>query len=78
MGFFVVSILIGDIRDIVGNARRSALTYQVSTVLWYSRAVGESENLGVPVLFGGHNLPPLVKIGLTDLPGTTGLLEQFW
>ena len=49
------------------------------------RAVGGSENLGVPVLFGGHNLPPLVEIGLTDLPkfggamappappGTTGL-----
>ena len=48
-------------------------------------AVGRSENLGVPVLFGGHNLPPLIKIGLTDLPkfggamappahpGTTGL-----
>jgi hypothetical protein len=49
------------------------------------RAVGGSENSGVPVLFGGHNLPPLVEIGLTDLPkfggamappappGTTGL-----
>ena len=32
------------------------------------RAVGRSENLGVPVSFGGHNLPPLVEIGLTDLP----------
>ena len=50
-----------------------------------SRAVGRSENPGVPVLFGWHNLPPLVEIGLTDLPkfggamaspappGTTGL-----
>ena len=40
----------------------------------------------MPVLFGGHNLSPLVEIGLTDLPksggamappappGTTGLL----
>ena len=44
------------------------------------RAVGRSENPGVPVLFGGNNLPPLVEIGLTDLPksggappGTTGL-----
>ena len=49
------------------------------------RAVGGSENSGVPVLYGGHNLPPLVEIGLTDLPkfggamappappGTTGL-----
>ena len=46
------------------------------------RVVGMSENPGVPVLFVGHNLPPLVDIGLTDLPryggavaplGTTGL-----
>ena len=41
----------------------------------------------MPVLFGGHNQPPLVEIGLTDLPksgvamappappGTTGLLD---
>jgi hypothetical protein len=26
------------------------------------------ENLGAPVLFGGHNLLPLVEIGLTYLP----------
>ena len=32
------------------------------------RAIGRSENLGVPVLFGGHNLPTLVEIGLTYLP----------
>ena len=49
---------------------------------------GPSEGLkirGVPVLFGWHNLPPLVEIGLTDLPkfggamalpGTTGLIMQ--
>ena len=30
-------------------------------------AVGRPENPGVPVLFGGHNMPPLVEIGLTDL-----------
>ena len=30
------------------------------------RAVGRSENPGVPVLFGGHSLPHLVEIGLTD------------
>ena len=54
----------------------------------YYRAVGRSENPGVPVLFGEHNLLPLVEIGLTDLPksggtmappappGTTGLLKQ--
>ena len=50
------------------------------------RAVGRSENPGVPVLFSGNKLPPLVEIGLTDLPkfggamappappGTTGLV----
>ena len=38
------------------------------------RAVGRSENPEVPVLFGGHNLLPLIEIGLTDLlcHGTTG------
>ena len=36
------------------------------------RAVGRSENPGVPVLFGGHNLPPLDEIGLTDLAKTEG------
>ena len=36
------------------------------------RAVGRSENPEVPVLFGGHNLPPLVEIGLTDLPKSGG------
>ena len=27
------------------------------------RAVGRSENPGVPVLFGGHNLPPCLREG---------------
>ena len=38
------------------------------------RAVGRSENPGVPVLFGGHNLPPLVEIGLTALPKSGGAM----
>ena len=54
------------------------------------RVVGRSENPGVPVLFDEHSLPPLVEIGLTDLPkygvamtpqapqGTTGLLVRGW
>ena len=29
---------------------------------------------GVPVLFDGHNLPPLVEIGLTDLPKSGGTM----
>ena len=33
----------------------------------HNRAIGRSENPGVPVLFGGHNLPPFVEIGLTGL-----------
>ena len=32
------------------------------------RVVGRPENPGVPVLFGGHNLFPLVEIGLRWLP----------
>ena len=32
-----------------------------------SKAVGRSENPGVAVLFGGHNLPPLKEIESTDL-----------
>ena len=38
----------------------------------HSRAIGTSENSGVPVLFGGHNLSPLVEIGLADLPKSEG------
>ena len=38
------------------------------------RAVGRSENPGVPVLFSGHKLPPLVEIGLTDLPKFGGAM----
>ena len=41
----------------------------------YYRAVGRSENPGVPVLFGGHNRPSLVLIGLTDT-GTTPLSDK--
>ena len=29
----------------------------------------------VPVLFGGHNLPPLVEIRLTSLPNSGGAME---
>ena len=47
--------LLANIRE---NARARALE---------DRAVGRSENPGVPVSFGGHNLPPLVDIGLSDL-----------
>ena len=36
------------------------------------RVVRRSENPGVPVLFDVHNLPPLVEIGLTELPKSTG------
>ena len=43
-------------------------------VLSNYRAVGRSENPGVPVLFGGHNLPLLVEIGLTDLPKSGGAI----
>ena len=42
----------------------------------HPRAVRRSENPGVPVLFVGHNLPPLVDIGLTDLPIPGGATVQ--
>ena len=64
--------------------RKETLRARTSRPQQY-RAVGNFENPGVPVLFG-HNLPPLVEIGLTDLPksamtppaspGTTGLQQQ--
>ena len=41
------------------------------------RAVGRSENPEVPVLFVGHNMPfppPLVEVGLTDLPKSEGAM----
>ena len=38
------------------------------------RAIGRCGNPGVPVLFGGNNLPPLVEIGLTDLPKSKGAM----
>ena len=47
-------------------------TYVWRVHLFHHRAIGRSENPGVPVLFCGHNLPPLVEIGLTDLPKVPG------
>ena len=38
------------------------------------RAVGRSENPGVPVSLGEHNLLPLVEIGLTHLPKSGGAM----
>ena len=40
------------------------------------RVVGSYQNPGVPVLFGWHNLSPLVEIGLTDLPKSGGANPQ--
>ena len=50
------------------------LPAQVSKYTLDLRAVGRSENPGVPVLFVGHNLAPLVEIGLTDLPKSGGAM----
>ena len=47
---------------------------QYSILRVQCRAVRRSENPEVPVLFGGHNLPPLVEIGLTDLPKSGGAM----
>ena len=40
------------------------------------RAIGSCGNPGMPVLFGGHNLPPLVEMELTDLPNSWTLLTK--
>ena len=41
--------------------------------MYKHRAVGRSENPGVPALFGGHNLPPtLIETGLTNLQKSGG------
>ena len=40
------------------------------------RAVGRSENPGVTVLFGGHNLLSLVEIGLSDLQKHGGTIAS--
>ena len=37
-----------------------------------NRAVARSENPGGLVVLGGENVPPLVEIGLTDLPNIGG------
>ena len=48
------------------------LSYGVSYYLKFSyavrRAVARSENPGGHVALGGDNVPPLVEIGLADLP----------
>ena len=40
------------------------------------KVVGRSENLGVPVLFGGYSQLPLIEIGLTDLPKIGGAMRS--
>ena len=42
--------------------------------LSHKRALGRSENPGVPVFFDGHSLSPFVEIGLTDLPKSGGAM----
>ena len=57
--------------------QHSAQAYGDILHLVHRRAVGRSENLGVPVVvFGGHNLPPppSVEIRLTDLPKSGGAM----
>ena len=55
-----------------GKVEDSLLAIKKVTNTSRSRAIGGSENLEVPVLFGGDNLPPLVEIGLSDLPKSWG------
>ena len=65
---------------IQSNAENFFIIFWLHLQMSEHRAIERSENPGVPVLLDGHNLPPFVEIGLTDLPksggapsGTTGL-----
>ena len=49
------------------SSRSSVISDLRFFVVW-TRAVERSENPGMPVSLGGHNLAPLVEVGLTDLP----------
>ena len=40
--------------------------------LMYYRTIARSENPGGHVVLGGDNVPPLVEIGLADLPKSVG------
>ena len=46
--------------------------YPVAFKCFPVRAVARSENPGGHVVLGGDNVPPLVEIGLSDLPKTGG------
>ena len=50
------------------------LLFKIEIKTVNTRAVRRSENPGVPVLFVGHNLLPLVEIVLTDLPKSRGAM----
>jgi hypothetical protein len=45
--------------------RKEVTSYKIHTL----RALGRAENLGLPVLFGGHNLLPMVGIGTAVATG---------
>ena len=52
------------------------LLFKIEIKTVNTRAVRRSENPGVPVLFVGHNLLPLVEIVLTDLPKSGGAITR--
>ena len=53
----------------LGFSSLSSFTIQGRRKVWKS---------GVPILFGGHNLPPLVEIRLTDLPKSAQACNLSW
>ena len=60
--------------ETISLAVLKAILFQFWSYWVSNRAVGRSENPGMPVSFGGHNLPLLVEIGLTDLPKSGGAM----
>ena len=54
------------------NASSKPVLNTIFKSMYIPRAVARSENLGGHIVLGGDNVPPLVEIGLTDLPKSGG------
>ena len=59
VGYLAVVLIRGDCVYIYRKFKKVDL----KNLICKHRAVGRSENPGVPVLFGGHNMPPWLRYG---------------
>ena len=69
-------ILLAFVGPLQKGAKKCLEPYVFDFFSLHDRAIGRCENLGVPGLFGGHNLPLLVAIGLTDLQKAGGARDN--